>query len=67
MARRITEPPAERSFESPEGPVTIESHAEWEGVEGGPIRCNATAYRPSWWRLDRLEETITLKPPDRNG
>lgn len=64
LGRRIGEPPAERTYESLEGLVRIEVCAEWQGVEGGLIRLKTTASGPSWWRLDRLEETITVKPPD---
>jgi hypothetical protein len=67
LARRIGDLPIERSVESQEGPVTIEVCFGWEGAEGGPIRVSATAYGPSWWRLDRLEEAVTVKPPDRNA
>jgi hypothetical protein len=66
LARQIIEPRTERMIESPEGPVTIEVRVEWERFDAGPIRVTATAFGPSWWKLDRIEEAMTVKPPVRN-
>jgi hypothetical protein len=63
LARRVGGPPVERSVETADGPLTIEVSfgRAVTGKEG--VRVSATAYGPSWWRLDRLEETASVSPP----
>jgi hypothetical protein len=63
LARRVGGPPAERSLETEEGPLTVEVTFGWAGAGKEGVRISATAYGPSWWRLDRLEETVTVPQP----
>jgi hypothetical protein len=64
LARCVGTPPVERSVETEDGPLTIEVTFAWvaSGKEG--VRVSATAYGPSWWRLDRLDESVTVPRPD---
>jgi hypothetical protein len=64
LARCVGDPPVERSVETEDGPLIIEVTFAWvvAGKEG--VRISATAYDPSWWRLDRLEESVTVPRPD---
>ena len=64
LARRVGGPPVERSVETTDGPLTIEVTfgRALTGKEG--VRVSATAYGPSWWRLDRLEETVSVPRPE---
>jgi len=66
LARRVGGPPATRSIETQDGPLTIEVRFGWVGAEWGAVRVTATANGPSWWRLDRLEEAITVNSLPRN-
>jgi hypothetical protein len=63
LARLVGGPPVERFVETTDDPLTIEVTfgSAAAGKEG--VRVSATAYGPSWWRLDRLEETITVPRP----
>jgi hypothetical protein len=44
-------------------PLTIEIRVEWADTMEGAIRIRATSNGPSWWRLERLEETVLVHPP----
>ena len=66
LARRVGDPPVERSVETTDGPLTIEVTFGWAAAGKDWVRVSATAYGPSWWRLDRLEETITVPRPSCN-
>jgi hypothetical protein len=63
LARFVGGPAVERFLETADGPLRIEVTfgSEAAGKEG--VRVSATAYGPSWWRLDRLEETVTVPRP----
>ena len=67
LARRVGGPPVERSVESQEGPLTIEVRFRWTDTPKGSIRICATANGPSWWKLDRLEEAVTVRAPNCNA
>jgi hypothetical protein len=43
--------------------LKIEVTFGWAVAGEDAIRVSATAYGPSWWRLDRLEETVTVTVP----
>ena len=43
-------------------PVTIEIRVEWADTKEETIRIRATANGPTWWRLDRFEETVLVHP-----
>lgn len=64
LARHVGGSPVERSVESEEGPLTIEVRFRWADAPEGAVRICATANGPSWWKLDRLEEAVTVKAPD---
>ena len=66
LVRRVGGPPVDRSVETTDGSLTIEVTFGWAGGKDG-VRVSATAYGPSWWRLDRLEETITVPRPSCNA
>jgi hypothetical protein len=57
----------ERSVETTDGPLTIGVTFEWAATGKDAVRVSATAYGASWWRLDRLEETITVPRPSWNA
>jgi hypothetical protein len=63
LAGRVGGPPVERSVETKNGPLTIEVTFGWGAAGKDLVRVSATAYGPSWWRLDRLEETVTVPRP----
>ncbi len=60
LVRRIGCPPVERSVESQEGPMTIEVRFRWANSEGNAVQISATALGPSCWKLDRLDEAVTI-------
>jgi hypothetical protein len=66
-ARRVGGPPVERSVETTDGSLTIEVTFGWAAAGQDGVRVSATAYGQSWWRLDRLEETITVPQPSCNA
>jgi hypothetical protein len=63
LARRVGGPPVERSVETTDASLTIEVTFGWVAAGKDGVRVSATAYGPSWWRLDRLEETFTVPRP----
>jgi hypothetical protein len=67
LARRVGNPPVERSVETKDGPLKVEVTVGWAVAGGDGVRISATAYGPSCWRLDRLEETVTVPRPSGNA
>jgi hypothetical protein len=63
LARHVGGPPIERSVKTKDGPLKIEVTFGWAVAGEDAIRVSATAYGPSWWRLERLEETVTVTVP----
>jgi hypothetical protein len=43
--------------------LKIEVTFAWALAVEDAVRISATAYGASWWRLDRLEETVTVRRP----
>jgi hypothetical protein len=64
LARLVGGPPSERTVETRDGPLTVEVTVGWEGTGRGRVRVTATAYGPSCWRLERLEESVTVQHRD---
>jgi hypothetical protein len=67
LARRVGGPPVERCVETEHGPLKVEVTFGWAVAARGGVRISATAYGSSWWRLDRLEEAVTVPRPSGNG
>jgi hypothetical protein len=67
LVRRVGGAPVERSVETEDGPLRVEVTFGWTVAGGGGVRISATAYGPSWWRLDRLEEAVTVPQPSGNA
>jgi hypothetical protein len=44
-------------------PLTVEVLVRWDDVRKRTIRVDAVALGPSCWKLDRLEESIVVRPP----
>jgi hypothetical protein len=63
LPRHVGEPPIERSVATEAGPLKVEVKFGWTGTGKDGVRVSATAYGPSWWRLDRLEESVTVLRP----
>jgi len=42
--------------------IDVEVRLRWSGSKPGAIRIEAVANGPSCWRLERLEEAITVSP-----
>jgi hypothetical protein len=53
--------------ETKDGPLRIEVTFRWALAGKDGVRVTATAYGPSWWRLDRLEECIAVPRPSGNA
>ena len=66
LARRVDGPPVERSVETEDGPLKVEVTFGWAVSGKFGVRISATAYGPTWWRLDRREETVTVLRPRGN-
>jgi hypothetical protein len=67
LARHVGGPPIEWSVETKDGPLKVEVAFGWAVAGKDSVRVSATAYGPSWWRLDRLEETVTVPRPSGHG
>jgi hypothetical protein len=67
LARRVGGLPVERSVETEDGPLKVEVTFGWAVTGKYGVRISATAYGPSWWRLDRLEEAVTVPRPRGNA
>jgi hypothetical protein len=63
LVRRVGGPSVERSVESEEGPMMIEVRFRWAGPEGNAVQISATANGPSCWKLERLDEAVTITRP----
>jgi hypothetical protein len=64
LVRRVDGPSVERSVDGLEGPLTIEIRFRWAGSEGSAVQVSATVYGPSSWKLERLDEAVTITRPD---
>jgi hypothetical protein len=64
LVRCIGGPIIERTEWDGAEPLTIEIRVEWADVEAGAIRIRSTSNGPSCWRLERLEETVLVHPPE---
>ncbi len=47
--------------------IDVEVRVRWADVRRGALRVEAVANGPSCWRLERLEEAITVSPPKSSG
>jgi hypothetical protein len=63
LARKVGGPCVERSVDGPEGSITIEIRLRWAGPEGSAVHISATAYGTSCWKLERIEEAVTVARP----
>jgi hypothetical protein len=66
LARRVGGPPVARTVETRDGPLKIEVTFERVVASRSGVRVTATAYGPSWWRLERLEGATTVLWPNGN-
>ena len=64
LVRCISGPAIERTEWDGAEPLTIEILVEWADEDAGVIRIRATSNGPSGWRLERLEETVLVRPLD---
>jgi hypothetical protein len=62
LVRCISGPAIERTEWVGAEPLTIEIQVEWADEDAGVIRIRATSNGPSCWRLERLEETVLVRP-----
>ncbi len=67
LLRQVGGPPAARTLDTQDGPLTIEVSFAWAGSHEKAVRVRATAYGPSWWRLERLDEAVTVIPPSQSA
>jgi hypothetical protein len=67
LARLIGGPVIEKTVEHEAGPFVVEVRVEWVENREGTVRIRATANGPSWWRLERMEETALVSPPTVEG
>ena len=63
LVRCIGGPTSEKTVQDEAGLLVIEVRVERVENRAGAIRIRATANGPSWWRLERLEETTVVPPP----
>jgi hypothetical protein len=47
--------------------IDVEIRIRWANPGRSAVRVEATAYGPSCWRLERLEESITVSSPHPSG
>ena len=53
----------QRSFSVGQELLTIEMLVRWDDLKKRTIRIDAKALGPSCWRLERLEESVVVRPP----
>jgi hypothetical protein len=63
LIRCIGGPTSEKTVQDEAGLLVIEVRVERVENKAGAIRIRAAANGPSWWRLERLEETTVVPPP----
>jgi hypothetical protein len=63
LVRCIGSPAIERTEWVGAEPLTVEIRVEWADEDAGVIPIRATSNGPSCWRLERLEETVLVRPP----
>jgi hypothetical protein len=63
LTRRVGGPIAKRSVDDPEGPLMFVVRFRWAGSEGSAVLISASAYGTSCWKLERLDEEVTVKRP----
>jgi hypothetical protein len=47
--------------------IDVEVRITWAEAKPGAIRVEAVANGPSWWRLERLEESVIVSAPRSSG
>ena len=63
LVRRVGAPPNVSEAILEGEPLVIELRVGWLNREAGTLRLTAQADGPSCWRLERLEESVTVAPP----
>jgi hypothetical protein len=64
LVKRVGEPSATKSVISGQEEISIRLEVKWADAEKGSVRVEATADGPSSFRLERLQESITISPLD---
>jgi hypothetical protein len=63
LVRRVGGPAVERSVASLEGLMTIEVSIGWADSQESAVQISATAFGPSCWKLERLDEVAVITRP----
>lgn len=58
----VNQPATETIVKLAEEEVSLRVELQWANSKNGTIRIKATAYGPSCWKLERLEESIVVSP-----
>lgn len=62
LRQMINEMPTSTPINMMKEPITIEVNVEWADQRKKDLRITATAYGPSCFRIERMSESVLVKP-----
>lgn len=66
LAERVGEPMTTKSVPSGQEEISVRVQVRWAGTPHGAVRVEAIADGPSSFRLERLQESVTISPPNES-
>ena len=63
LARHVGAEPSVVSAVAAGEPISVEVRVRLQNASTDALRIEATAYGPNWWKLERMDESITVSPP----
>ena len=64
LVKRVGEPTTTKSIPSGQEEISVRVQVCWADAANGAVRVEATADGPTAFRLERLQESITVSQPD---
>ena len=64
LVKRVGQPSTSKSVAAGPEEISIRVQVKWADTDKSAVRVEATADGPSSFRLERLQESVTISPPD---
>jgi hypothetical protein len=64
LVKRVDQPSTSKSVAAGPEEISIRVQVKWADTDKSAVRVEATADGPSSFRLERLQESVTISPPD---
>ena len=66
LVKRVGQPTTNKSVGAGQEEISIRVQVKWADAGKGTVRVEATADGPSSFRLERLQESVTISPPNES-